>query len=357
MENKEDKSLTVIKDSGDLITQATASIAKIKSSLSDEAKAVLKSTVAKDATDEELSLFVHIANSRGLNPFNRQIHFIKRKMKDEKGEWVEVPTIQTGIDGLRLIAERTKKYMPSAKEPIFHYKPNKEVESCTCFIMKWHNESNQWLEFSHTVFFDEYVQKKKDGTLNRFWRTMPRSQITKCAEAGAIRKGFPEETSGLYIHEEMEQADNSITASYKVISEETVLAKEEDENPVVAAAKARGAKEVPPETEYRQLSKSINTEMLDTCWVHHTDWTTKEFGGRLIRSHKQDDSWCKFNDIIKDITTPVATEYGLDTPQKFTEYIKSIKDGRTWSQIGQDEQLEVLAELENKTEDKRIGEK
>ena len=63
---------------------------------------LIKNTVAKGATDNELKLFLYTAKERGLNPLTRQIHFVKR---GDNG------VIQTGIDGFRLIAERTGQYI------------------------------------------------------------------------------------------------------------------------------------------------------------------------------------------------------------------------------------------------------
>jgi hypothetical protein len=56
--------------------------------------------------------------------------------------------------------------------------------------------------------YKEYVQKKKDGSPNRMWATMPSNQLLKCAEGLALRKAFPE-LQGVYGAEEMEQADNN----------------------------------------------------------------------------------------------------------------------------------------------------
>jgi phage recombination protein Bet len=155
----------------------------------DEKIKLLKQTVCKGATDNELQLFLHVCVKTGLDPFIRQIYSVPRGGQR---------TIQTGIDGYRVIAERTGRYAPG-REPTYHYDDKGNLISATAYVKK-QTQDGTWHEVCATAFWGEYKGESP------FWKKMPNNQLAKCAEALALRKAFPSELSGIYTKEEMDQA-------------------------------------------------------------------------------------------------------------------------------------------------------
>ena len=153
---------------------------------------LIKSQIAKGATDDELKLFLHVADKSGLDPLSRQIYFIKRSGK---------MTIQTGIDGFRAVADRTGQYVGSS-DPVFE--ENGEIPSKATVTV---NKVVGGIvgNFTATARWEEYYPGKSQGFM---WNKMPHTMLGKCAEALALRKAFPAQLSGLYTDHEMDQANN-----------------------------------------------------------------------------------------------------------------------------------------------------
>ncbi len=70
---------------------------------------LVKSQIAPEATVDELKLFLYQAQRTGLDALSRQIYCIHRNVKTQNG-WSKKMTIQTSIDGFRVIAERSGNY-------------------------------------------------------------------------------------------------------------------------------------------------------------------------------------------------------------------------------------------------------
>lgn len=168
---------------------------------------VIRETLCPGIDDANLKLFAHQCERTGLDPFSRQIYVIKRSGWDD-GEKVDKFTIQIGIDGFRLIADRTGNYRPGDVTFAGRYTIGDRVypESATATIYKF--VRGDWYPVQATAYFAEYCQTKRNGEPTQMWASKPRIMLGKCAEMIAIRKGFPAELSGLYGDTEMEQADN-----------------------------------------------------------------------------------------------------------------------------------------------------
>ena len=161
---------------------------------------MIRDTYANGADTKEFQVLMEIAKVRRLNPLLRQVHFVKRwDSQKQKEIW----SVQVSVDGLRAIAERTGKY-DGQDEPEYELDPEGHVISCKVKVYR-----KDWSRPAVGVaYWSEYVQTKKDGSPTRFWVSMPRVMIAKCAEAIAMRKAFPEDMGGLYVDEEMQQAEN-----------------------------------------------------------------------------------------------------------------------------------------------------
>lgn len=164
---------------------------------------LIKDYCGNGLTTLEMQLFLYTCKRLYLDPMARQIHAVKRWNSLLKRESM---TIQIGIDGYRLIADRTGKYAPGKAEE-FKYDENKKLISATAYVMKMTNDG-KWHEISATAYYDEYVGLTKAGVPNSMWNSKPHIMLGKCAESLALRKAFPAELSGVYTKEEMQQAEN-----------------------------------------------------------------------------------------------------------------------------------------------------
>jgi phage recombination protein Bet len=151
-----------------------------------------------------IAAFLSQCHRTGLDPIARQIYCVERA-----GKW----TIQISIDGFRLIAERTGGYRGQTAP-------------------QWTGDGVTWVDvwlqktppaaarvgvhrdgFKEPAWgiatYEGYCPRDRNGNLDpkNQWKTNPSNQLAKCAEMQGLRKGFPQELSGLYGSEEMDQAD------------------------------------------------------------------------------------------------------------------------------------------------------
>jgi phage recombination protein Bet len=181
------------KPTNSLIAYAPSEIANKDEYVQMVTSQLIKGKTTGAPTKNELLYFLQVAQATGLNPLTKQIYAIFRKNKD-----VENMTIQTGIDGLRTIAERSGRYAGSDSGK-FEYNDKNELIRATVTVKKVID--GLIIETTGSAAWNEYAVPS-----NPMWRKMPETMLEKCAEAKALRKAFPN-IGQVYVEEEMHQAD------------------------------------------------------------------------------------------------------------------------------------------------------
>ncbi|AHG92095.1 hypothetical protein J421_4628 (plasmid) [Gemmatirosa kalamazoonensis] len=215
---------------------------------------LIKRTIAKGATDDELQLFLFTCKRLRLDPFARQIYFIKRKTQED-GRWVETGRAEVSIDGFRLVAERTGEYegqTPPQWGKLYDFDVTGGDPVVRWFEV-WPFPAEQPYAarvgvhrraFKEPLLgiarFDAYAQKRRDGGLVSMWERMGPEQLAKCAEALALRKAFPNELSGVYTPDEMGQASNAAPASEDTAAAASASAGDPNEPPAPTCPKCSG---------------------------------------------------------------------------------------------------------------------
>lgn len=240
---------------GEIVKQTAAPLAV--QSMTREQVELLKATVCRGATDDELQLFVHACNRLQLDPFCKQIHAVKRWDSNLRRE---VMAIQVGIDGLRLNADRTGQYrgqLPTLWCDDTGKWTDMWISDKPPFAAKARVLREGWPEPVEAIArWSAYVQTTKEGKPNSMWAKRGAEQLAKCAEALALRMAFPKELSGVYAHEEMEQAGEPtpvVAPPRRLATNRQPVEPETPDEPPTSDAPPQDS---PPESDVAYISES-----------------------------------------------------------------------------------------------------
>ncbi len=179
---------------------------------------LIRRTIAPEATNDELALFMHVASKSGLDPLLRQIWFSKRKQNvgtRDKPRYEDRVLIMAGADGMQARALRfpdCTSIMHAAvferDDFLFDRKTGLVVKHFSNPFKNAGNVIGAWAvvlrrdkdPFVALVSFDEYV----DGA-SFLWRDKPAVMIEKVARATALRRAYPENFGGIYDPAELDR--------------------------------------------------------------------------------------------------------------------------------------------------------
>lgn len=209
-----ENSLTNVSGKGEVVESKQLSADQIE---------LIKKTVAKGATDDELAMFLHLSNKYDLDPFAKEIWFIKRVKKvNNGGVWdyprlangeidysnSEAPIITTSRDGYLKVAQRNPEYegligFPVCEGDTFEIDATNYTVSHK-FGAKRGKLIGAWAKCDRQgrkpqisyVDFNEY----NDSNSNT-WKNYPSAMIQKVAEVFVLKRQFG--IDGLVTKEEM----------------------------------------------------------------------------------------------------------------------------------------------------------
>jgi phage recombination protein Bet len=231
---------------------------------------LVKKMAAKDCSDDEFNVFVAVAADLNLNPLRKQIYaFVFNKNDAERRNM----TLVVGIDGGRAIAARTGNYRPDDQEPQWVFRDDLKdpltnphgIEKCTVGVYHRPTRGDPFERIVHTVYWEEFAPLVTRGESDAYewvdtgevwpdsgkpkmkkrlregstatlrldpnkeqWIRAGRNQIAKCAEMGALRKGWPEDLSRIVVEEETHRAA-VIDAEYVDLTPAELAAKGEQD--------------------------------------------------------------------------------------------------------------------------------
>lgn len=225
--------------------------------------ALFTKTVGKGLRGTEVDEAIEWCELYGANPFTKDIYFFIFDADDSERRRV-VPVLGIGL--YRKIAARSGNYRPDDKPPRFTYDealigPGNPRGIVDCEVAAYRFAHGDWFPVVSKLRWDErapIIEEGADGysweeipgqfwpdghkragkpkmrkvqvgevttkldPTKKNWRTMPETMLAKCVEADAIRKGWPNETSGSYVDGELDASHTiELTATEIIETVET----------------------------------------------------------------------------------------------------------------------------------------
>ncbi len=178
---------------------------------------VLTTSLYPGAKPESAALVLSYCQAAGLDPMDKPVHIVPMQVSTgRKGpdgwdikEMRDV--VMPGIALYRTKAARTGQYA-GCDDPVFGPDVQDTLDGVAITYPQWCRVTVHRLVGGHKVSFtatefwtENYATKSnKSAAPNAMWKKRPYGQLAKCAEAQALRKGFPDAVGGAPTADEME---------------------------------------------------------------------------------------------------------------------------------------------------------
>lgn len=178
----------------------------------DEKHIIRKQFFPPNASDSDMIYCMKVAQTFGLNPILKQIYFVERKAQINN-QWVIKTEPLVGRDSFLTLAHRSGKFAGIESETMLKDKPffdGKEWQTrkeLVAIAKAYRSDCDK--PFIVEVSYSEYAQKKLNGEITKFWRTMPETMLKKVAESQVLRKAF--DISGLYSIDEINTENDNLS--------------------------------------------------------------------------------------------------------------------------------------------------
>lgn len=179
-----------------------------------------------NVTPQELLMFLKLCQHQKLNPFIKDAYLIKfgdqpASMVVSKDVAFKRAFANPNYDGMEsgVVVMNKETGQLDQRKGTLYIKSREELVGAWATV--WRKDIPRPTEV--VVNFEEFVQKKKDGTPNTNWTNRPAVMIHKVAESTALRKAFPETHQGMYDESEvMEPQEQQSKSSKNVVYEQKV---------------------------------------------------------------------------------------------------------------------------------------
>lgn len=180
-------------------------VAKLQPMNREKLITTLQNSLYAGAKSESVEMVISYCDATGLDVMQKPVHIVPMNTKNPvSGNWEWRDVVMPGIGMYRIQADRSGT-LAGSSEPEFGDEKtqtfnDKNGNPITVTYPEWCKVAmkklvgNQVVEFiAKEYWIENYATDSgKSDAPNTMWRKRPRGQLAKCAEAQALRKGWPE---------------------------------------------------------------------------------------------------------------------------------------------------------------------